>query len=195
MFYKQENIPIRTGGSSAAAAAIIARKLAQEDTRTSFYIGVILFVWTNFYVYERTTSKKIQKSNKAKMGNKFFFVASMVRRRWATISTDGDGYSLGAAAEGDAVSDGELADLDAVVGGEGLVELEDEVAVVADVLAHGRVGGEHDGSVPEGVVVAEESADLDELHEALVVVEVVVLVGVDEDEVEGPVVGDRKSVV
>ena len=123
------------------------------------------------------------------MGNKFFFVASMVRRRWATISTDGDGYSLGAAAEGDAVSDGELADLDAVVGGEGLVELEDEVAVVADVLAHGRVGGEHDGSVPEGVVVAEESADLDELHEALVVVEVVVLVGVDEDEVEGAVVG------
>ena len=86
----KENIPTRTGGSSAAAA-IIARKLAQQDTRTSFYIGVILFVWTKFYVYERTTSKKIQKSNKAKMGNKFFFVASMVRRRWATISTDGDG--------------------------------------------------------------------------------------------------------
>ena len=92
--------------------------------------------------------------------------------------------SLGAAAEGDAVADGELADLDAVVCGEGLVELEDEVAVVADVLAHGGVGGEHDGSVPERVVVAEEAADPDELHEALGVVEVVVLFGVDEDEVE-----------
>lgn len=96
--------------------------------------------------------------------------------------------SLDAAAEGDAVADGELADLDAVVGGEGLVELEHEVAVVADVLAHGGVGGEHDGAVPERVVVADEAADLDQLHQPLVVVEVVVLVGVDEHEVERPMV-------
>jgi hypothetical protein len=98
-------------------------------------------------------------------------------------------FSLDAAAEGDAIADGELADLDAVVGGERLVELEDEVAVVADVPAHGRVGGEHDGAVPERVVVADEAAHLDELQQALVVAEVVVLVGVHEDEVEGAVVG------
>jgi hypothetical protein len=96
--------------------------------------------------------------------------------------------SLDAAAEGDSVADGELADLDAVVGGERLVELEHEVAVVADVLAHGRVGGEHDGAVPERVVVADQAAHLDELHQPLVVVEVVVLVGVHEHEVQGPVV-------
>jgi hypothetical protein len=98
-------------------------------------------------------------------------------------------FSLDAAAEGDAIADGELADLDALVGGERLVELEHEVAIVADVPAHGRVGGEHDGAVPERVVVADEAAHLDELQQALVVAEVVVLVGVHEDEVEGAVVG------
>nr|ACN31111.1 unknown [Zea mays] len=97
-------------------------------------------------------------------------------------------FSLDAAAEGDAVADGELADLDAVVGGERLVEDEHEVAVEADVLAHGRVVGEHDGAVPQRVVVADEAAQLHQLQQPLVVVEVVVLVGVHEDEVERPVV-------
>lgn len=96
--------------------------------------------------------------------------------------------SLDTAAEGDAVADGELADLDALVGGERLVEGEHEVAVEADVLAHGRVVGEHDGAVPQRVVVADEAPDLHQLEQPLVVVEVVVLVGVHEDEVERPVV-------
>jgi hypothetical protein len=96
--------------------------------------------------------------------------------------------SLDAAAEGDAVADGELADLYALVGGERLVEHEHEVAVVANVLAHGRVVGEHDGAVPQRVVVADEAAQLHQLEQPLVVVEVVVLIGVHEDEVEGAVV-------
>jgi len=97
-------------------------------------------------------------------------------------------FSLDAAAEGDAVADGELADLDALVGGERLVEDEHEVAVEADVLAHGGVVGEYDGAVPQRVVVADEAPRLHQLEQPLVVVEVVVLVGVHEDEVERPVV-------
>ncbi|KAK8965806.1 hypothetical protein KSP40_PGU002098 [Platanthera guangdongensis] len=87
---------------------------------------------------------------------------------------------IDAAAEGDAITDGKLADLDAVVGGEGFVELEHKVAVVADVLADGRVSRHRHRAVPESVVLGDNTADLDEVDAEAVVVEVVVLVGVDE---------------
>ncbi|OAY67529.1 hypothetical protein ACMD2_22750 [Ananas comosus] len=92
------------------------------------------------------------------------------------------------AAEGDAVADGELADLDAGVDGERLVQLEHEVAVVADVLAQGGVRRGHHRAVPQRVVVRDQAARLDQVEQALVVVQVVVLVRVHEHEVERPVV-------
>ena len=96
--------------------------------------------------------------------------------------------SVEAAAEGDAVADGQLTDLDAGVGGEGLVELEHEVPVVTHVLPQRRVGRGHHGPVPQRVVVADDSADLHQFDQSLVVVEVVVLVSVHEHKVEGSVI-------
>lgn len=96
--------------------------------------------------------------------------------------------SFDPAADGDAVADGELADLDALVGGERLVELEDEVSVVADVLAHRRVRRRHHRPVPQRVVVRDHAAHLHQLQQPLVVVDVVVLVRVHKHEVKGAVI-------
>jgi hypothetical protein len=53
MFYREENIPIGTGGSSAAAA-IVARNARSRGIIILQYIGVIiLFVWTNSYMYTK----------------------------------------------------------------------------------------------------------------------------------------------
>jgi hypothetical protein len=143
-----------------------------------------------FFFPDAITQGQRRQKSQTHVRYDFFCALSLTRRMTSFTAPEGVCvffFSLDAAAERDAVADGELADLDAVVGGERAVEGEHEVAVEADVLAHGRVVGEHDGAVPQRVVVADEAAGPHQLQEPLVVAEVVVLVGVHEGEVERPV--------
>jgi|UPI000221B6E1 hypothetical protein len=56
-----------------------------------------------------------------------------------------------------------------------------KVMVEVDVPTHGHVVEEHDRAVPHRVVLADEAAPP---HRPLVIVEVVVLIGVYEDDVD-----------
>lgn len=87
-------------------------------------------------------------------------------------------------ANGDSITNRKHANLNSWVGGERLVELEHEVPVVPNVLAERRVRWCHHGAIPKGVVIADHAADLDQLDQPLVVVQVVVLVSVHKDEVK-----------
>lgn len=91
-------------------------------------------------------------------------------------------------AEGVAVAHRKLADLDARVGGELLVELQHEFQVVAEVAGQGRVRRGRHRAAPQRVVVRDEAAHLHQIQQPPVVVDVVLLVGVHEDEVERPVI-------
>lgn len=92
--------------------------------------------------------------------------------------------SVEPAANSDSISDGKHADLDSGIGGESLVELENEVPVVPDVLPQWSIRRSHHRAVPESVVVPDYASDFNQVYQPLVVVQIVVFVCVNEDEVE-----------
>ncbi|AQK58168.1 Phosphatidylinositol/phosphatidylcholine transfer protein SFH13 [Zea mays] len=94
-----------------------------------------------------------------------------------------------AAADGDAVGDGELADLDAGILRKPDVEFPDGGGEPAVEVAERRVGGKRHSTGPQRVVVHDGTPDAHQAEQLLVVPDVVRLVGVDEGEVEGAVVG------
>lgn len=98
------------------------------------------------------------------------------------------GESAQATADGDPIADGKHADLDPWVSCQSLVELQDEVSVIPHVLPQWRIGWRHHRSIPEGVVVADDSAHLHQLDQSFMVVQIIVFIGVHEYEVKGAVI-------